>query len=856
MEPTTTAPTVEERTDRYDPAAIESRWQRAWEEQGLHRVDLDAPGDTYYFLTMYPYPSGDLHVGHWYATAPADAAARFRRMHGKRVFFPMGFDAFGLPAENAAVRAARAGQTVHPATLTYERIAVMERQFAQIGTMFDWSTKIVTCDPSYYRWNQWLFLRMVERDLAYRKESLVNWDPVDQTVLANEQVIDGRGDRSGALVEKRLMPQWHFRITAYADELLDFSGLDWPEKIRVMQTNWIGRSEGAAVTFRTEAGDAIEVFTTRPDTLWGATFMVLAPEHPLVERLTTPERRTEVDAYVAAAARRSEIDRQAEGEQKTGVFTGGYALNPVDGSRIPVWIADYVLMSYGTGSIMAVPAHDSRDFDFARTFGLRVKVVIQPPGGSLDGDTMEEAFSGDGVMADSGPFDGTVAGKGEAGRAGIDRVITWLEERDLGRRTVTYRLRDWLISRQRYWGTPIPMLYCDACGIVPARESDLPILLPTDVEFMPTGQSPLTTHEGFLRATCPKCGGPARRETDTMDTFMDSSWYWFRFLSPHKDDAPVDRERVRRWTPVDMYTGGVEHAILHLLYARFFTKVLRDLGLVDHGEPFLRLRNQGMILGEDNEKMSKSRGNVVNPDPLVAAYGADTVRAYLMFIGPWEQGGPWNFQGIEGVSRFLHRVWALVQDRGVSDDAPGDATAERELRQGVPGDAAAERELRRAVHTAIAEVSDDLEGFRFNTAVAELMTLQNAMTRAKAAGIAGTAAWREACRTMVTLLAPIAPHLAEELWHRLGNATSVHLERWPTADASALLRDTVRYAVQVNGKLRGELEVAADAPQADVVAAAKGVPNVSRHLEGTSVVREIVVPGKLVNLVVRADARG
>jgi leucyl-tRNA synthetase len=838
MEPTTTTPPSGERADRYDPAAIEGRWQRAWEEQGLYRVDVGSSDQKYYFLTMYPYPSGDLHVGHWYATAPADAAARFRRMRGATVLFPMGFDAFGLPAENAAVRAAREGQNVHPATLTYERIATMERQFAQIGAMFDWSKKIVTCDPEYYRWNQFLFLKMHERGLAYRKESLVNWDPVDQTVLANEQVIDGRADRSGALVEKRLMPQWHFRITQYADELLDFTGLDWPEKIKTMQTNWIGRSEGADVVFQTEAGP-IEVFTTRPDTLWGATFMVLAPEHPLVAALTTTEQRDEVDAYVAAAARRSEIDRQAEGRDKTGVFTGGYATNPVNGERIPVWIADYVLMSYGTGSIMAVPAHDTRDFEFARTFGLPVQVVVQPPGETLDGATMSEAYSGDGEMVHSGPFDGTLTGKGEAGREGIGRVIAWLEEQGLGRGTVTYRLRDWLISRQRYWGTPIPMIYCDACGIVPAREEDLPIVLPTDVAFMPTGQSPLTTHEGFLRTTCPSCGGEARRETDTMDTFMDSSWYWFRYLSPDKADGPLDVELAKRWTPVDMYTGGVEHAILHLLYARFFTKVLRDLGLVDHGEPFLRLRNQGMILGEDNEKMSKSRGNVVNPDPLVREYGADTVRAYLMFIGPWEQGGPWNYQGIEGVSRFLHRVWNLALD-------PLPAVAP---------DEAAERELRRAVHTAIAEVTDDLEAFRFNTAVAELMTLQNAMTKARAAGV-GEAAWREACLALVTLLAPLTPHLAEELWHRLGHDASVHLERWPEADAAALVRETARYAVQVNGRLRGEIEVAMDAPQADVVATAREVPNVARHLDGMTTVREIIVPGKLVNLVVKPEARG
>ena len=827
------------RQDRYDPQAIEPRWREVWAEQGLYRVDLeDDTRPKYYFLTMYPYPSGDLHVGHWYAEAPADAAARYRRMRGFNVLFPMGFDAFGLPAENAAIRAAREGEKVHPATLTYERIARMEAQFDQMGAMFDWSKKVVTCDPAYYRWNQWIFVKMFERGLAYRKESYVNWDPVDQTVLANEQVIDGRGDRSGALVERRLMPQWHFKITAYADELLDFSALDWPEKVKLMQTNWIGRSEGSEVDFRTEQGDPITVFTTRPDTLWGATFVVLAPEHPLLARVTSDAQRAEVDAYVAAAASKSEIDRQAEGREKTGVFTGGYAVNPVNGERVQIWTADYVLMTYGTGSIMAVPAHDERDLAFARSFGLPVRVVVQPPGSELEGDTLAEAYTGDGVMVNSGRFDGTPTGKGEAGADGIAAVISWLEHEGLGRRKVTYRLRDWLISRQRYWGTPIPMLYCDDCGLVPEKLENLPVELPREVAFMPTGKSPLTTFEPFLHATCPHCGGDARRETDTMDTFMDSSWYWFRYLTPDLDSAPLDSGLAQRWTPVDMYTGGVEHAILHLLYARFFTKVLRDLGLIDGGEPFIRMFNQGMILGEDNEKMSKSRGNVVNPDQLVRSYGADAVRTYLMFIGPWDQGGPWNSQGIEGVARFLNRVWAVVVEPPAGDPAAG-------------VDESSRRVLRRAVHHAITEVSDDFDGFRFNTAVAELMTLQNAMTKAKSAALALTPEWEEACRTLVTLLAPIAPHLAEELWQRLGHVTSVHLETWPEADPAALVRDEVRYAVQVNGKLRGEIEVAQGTGKDAVAAAAKAVPNVARHLEGGTIVREIVVPGKLVNLVVK-----
>jgi len=820
----------------YRPQELEPRWQATWEAEGLHAVDLeDESRPKHYFLTMFPYPSGNLHVGHWYAETPADAAARYLRMRGNNVFFPMGFDAFGLPAENAAIQAAREGGDVHPARLTRERIASMTTQFKRMGAMFDWSRTLATCEPDYYRWNQWFFVQMVKRGLAYRKESYVNWDPVDQTVLANEQVVDGRGERSGALVERRLMPQWHMKITAYADELLDFSGLDWPERVVTMQTNWIGRSEGAEVTFRADAGDAIDVFTTRPDTLWGATFMVLAPEHPLVPKLTSDAQRAEVEAYVERAGRMSEIDRQSETREKTGVFTGAFATNPVNGAQVPIWVADYVLVTYGSGAIMAVPAHDERDFAFARRYGLEIVPVVQPAGVErLDGATMQEAYTGDGVMINSGRFDGTPTGKGEGAGDGIARVVAWLEEEGLGRRKVTYRLRDWLISRQRYWGTPIPMLYCDACGVVPEREENLPVLLPEDVAFMPTGESPLKSHEGFLNATCPSCAGPARRETDTMDTFMDSSWYWFRYLSPAKEDGPVDRERAKRWTPVDTYTGGIEHAILHLLYARFFTKVMRDLGLIEHGEPFLRLRNQGMILGEDGEKMSKRRGNVVDPDDLVASYGADAVRAYLMFIGPWDQGGPWNYQGIEGVVRFLHRVWALATEPA------GDGEA----------DEARVADLRRAAHRAVSEVTEDFDAFRFNTAVAELMTLQNAMSKLKNRGLVAHEAWSEAMSLLLRMLAPIAPHLAEELWRRDHDA-SVHLASWPEVDASALVEESIEMVVQINGKVRGRVTVPADAGQDEVVRAAKEEPNVARHLTEGEVAREIVVPGKLVNLVVR-----
>ena len=830
------------RSSRHNPHQIEPKWQRRWEETQSNAIDLfDHDRPKYYFLTMYPYPSGNLHVGHWWAVAPADAAARFLRMSGYNVFFPMGFDAFGLPAENAAIQAAREGSSdIHPAHLTYERMDHMRQQFKQMGAIFDWSKTLATCDPEYYRWNQWFFLRMFECGLAYRKESFVNWDPVDQTVLANEQVIDGRGERSGALVEQRLMPQWHFKITDYAEELLDFSKLDWPERVKIMQTNWIGRSDGASITFKSEQGDDIVIFTTRPDTLWGATFMVLAPEHPLVDKLTTPDRRDAVDAYVKRAALASEIDRQAQGREKTGEFIGAYAVNPVNGERIPIWIADYVLMTYGTGAIMAVPYGDQRDFEFARQFGIDIIPVVRPTGvDRIVVEELREAYTGPGVMINSGPIDGTVH-NGEKGRnsPAIAAAIDYLEENGLGQGEVTYRLRDWLISRQRYWGTPIPMLYCDECGIVPETEENLPVLLPGDVEFMPTGESPLRHHEAFLNAECPHCGGTARRETDTMDTFMDSSWYWFRFLSPFKSDGPIDADLVKRWAPVDTYTGGIEHAILHLMYARFFTKVMRDLGLIDHDEPFLRLRNQGMILGEDNEKMSKSRGNVIDPDELIATYGSDTVRTYLMFLFPWDQGGPWNSQGIEGVTRFLNRTWALVTEPAANSGPTGD------------GDL---KELRRAVHHAIREVTEDLRGFSFNTAIAELMTLLNVMVRAKSTSLVETAVWREAIESLLLLLAPIAPHITEELWERSGQEGSVHDQSWPGYDETALDTDAINMAVQVNGKLRGQITVPADADEVEVLASAKAEHNVSRYLEGSSLVREIVVPGRLVNLVVKPN---
>ncbi len=820
------------RAERFDPTSIEQKWQARWEADRLYHAVTDPGQKKLYYLTMLPYPSGDLHIGHWYAMTPSDAQARFRRMQGHNVVFPIGFDAFGLPAENAAIR-----NKIHPHEWTYKNIERMRSQLRSMGAMWDWEREVVTCDPEYYHWNQWFFLKMYERGLAYRKAAMVNWDPVDQTVLANEQVIDGRGDRSGALVERRLMEQWHLKITAYADELLDnLDTMDWPERVKTMQRNWIGRSEGAAVVFHSEQGDPIEVFTTRPDTLWGATFMVLAPEHSLVEKLTTPAQRDAVAAYVKYASHESEIERMAEGKEKTGVFTGGYAVNPVNGARIPVWIADYVLITYGTGAIMAVPAHDQRDFEFARKFDLSVVVVIQPEdegahgGAPLHGATMPQAYDGEGVMVNSDGFDGTPTADGAA----VKKVITWLEEKSLGKGHVQYRLRDWLLGRQRYWGTPIPMVYCDQCGMQPVPYDQLPVILPHDAEFQPSGQSPLLYHEAFLNTTCPHCGGPARRETDTMDTFVDSSWYQYRYLSPHYDQGPFDPAEGDYWLPVDQYTGGIEHAILHLLYTRFWTKVMRDMGLVDFDEPMTRLYNQGIILGEDGEKMSKSRGNVIAPDALVNRYGADTVRLYLMFIGPWDQGGPWSSSGIEGVARFVNRLWGMILE-------PREAGAL---------DAAAERSLLRRLHQTIRDVSEDLEGFRFNTAVAELMKLNNDLLKAKEAGQYGTPAWNEAVQAFVLLLAPLAPHLAEELWGRLGQPYSVHQQAWPTFDPAQAAEDVIEVPVQVNGKVRARVVVAADTDEAALRAAALATDAVQKALAGAAPRKVIVVPGKLVNVVV------
>ncbi|MCL0102329.1 leucine--tRNA ligase, partial [Dehalococcoidia bacterium] len=659
--------------ERISPSVVEAKWQQRWAEDGIYTVTDGDPRPKWYDLTMYPYPSGDLHIGHWYVFAPHDTHARFMRMRGYNVLSPMGFDAFGLPAENAAIK-----QGVHPYVWTMGNIERMRGQIRSIGSVFDWKREVICCQPDYYRWNQWFFLQFYKNDLAYRDKAPANWCISCQTVLANEQVVGGRCERCDSAVERRDLEQWFFRITKYADELLDFKGLvDWPEKIKAMQRNWVGRSVGVELDFDISqyglAEEKIRVFTTRPDTVHGVTFMVLAPEHALVEQLTVPDRKAAVDEYVSKARGASEIERLSTDREKTGVPIGAHCVNPFNGEEVPIYIADYVLAGYGTGAVMAVPAHDERDFEFATQHRLPVKVVVAPP--RWTGAALEEAYTGLGDMVNSGDFDGTPGDQAFAATA------DYAEAQGIGRRTVSYRVRDWLISRQRYWGTPIPIVYCPACGVVPVPEEDLPVLLPEDAEFKPTGDSPLNYHEGFLHVACPQCGVDSRRETDTMDTFVDSSWYYLRYTSPEFPGGPFDEKRMPQWAPVDQYTGGAEHAVMHLLYSRFFVKALRDLGILKFDEPFLRLFNQGTILGEDHEKMSKSRGNVVNPDEFVSTLGADAIRVFLMFIGPWEQGGNWSTTGIQGSSRWLNRVTSIADRDATQLGNTGGDTEVRQLKR-------------------------------------------------------------------------------------------------------------------------------------------------------------------------------
>lgn len=809
----------------YNPGEIEPKWQKKWEEDGIYHSDIDESKPKFYALTMLPYPSGDLHIGHWYAISPSDARARFKRMNGYNVLFPMGFDAFGLPAENAAIR-----RNIHPREWTYANIARMREQFRTMGAMFDWRREIISSDEKYYRWTQWFFLKLYKNSLAYRKMSPVDWCPTCNTTLAREQVWgdDRHCERCGTPVIKKDLEQWFFRTTSYADELLDYTGVDWPERVRTLQTNWIGRSEGALVTFKTQSGDKLEVFTTRPDTMWGVTFMVLAPEHPLVEKLTTPEQKAEVDQYILDATRQTDIQREATDKEKTGIFTGGYAINPVNGERIPVWIADYVLMTYGTGAIMAVPAHDQRDFEFARKFDLPVRIVIQPQGIEfLKSEDMTAAVPASGTMVNSGPLTGT------PGEMSCKKAIEYIKQIGAGKSATNYRLRDWLISRQRYWGSPIPMVYCKQCGAVSVPEDQLPVTLPDDVEWKPTGESPLKLHPTWRFTTCPKCGAPAERETDTMDTFMCSSWYHLRYLSPDYEDGPFDPKEYDYWMPVDTYTGGIEHANMHLIYTRFFHKALRDMGITEGSEPMLQLRNQGMVLGEDSEKMSKSRGNVVAPDNLVQFYGADATRAFLMFFARWDMGGPWNSGGIDGVMRWLRRVWSI----GLDHVAAGPA-AEADVKV-----------LRRKLHQTLRSVTRDFEQFEFNTIISSLMELSNEMARLKDR-VYGSTAWNEVVEIYTQMLAPVAPHMAEEMWNLLGKSYSVHTSSWPKVDEDAAAVEEITLVIQVNGKVRNRLTVPVDITEEDAKETALTSDAVKKLLEDREPRQVIYVKGRLVNIVI------
>ena len=881
-------------SSRYQPQAIEASWQRAWQQHGLHETPALEPGEQgFYALSMFPYPSGNLHMGHVRNYVITDVVARVQRLRGRKVLHPMGWDAFGLPAENAAIE-----RGVDPGAWTDQNIASMRSQLDQLGLSIDWQREVATCHTDYYRWTQWLFLQFLEAGLAYQKDATVNWDPIDQTVLANEQVdSEGRSWRSGALVEKRKLRQWFLKITDYAQQLLDdLDQLDgWPERVRTMQANWIGRSTGAELQFEVitaegqPTGERITVFTTRPDTIFGATYVVLAPEHPLMAALTALEQQLSVEAFCDLVSRQSEQERTAEDKPKRGVPIGSQVRNPATGELIPLWIADYVLADYGTGAVMGVPAHDQRDFLFARQYELPVRQVIIPEGSdehAFEGGAWTEA----GVLIHSGRFDGLPSGKAKVAITAAAEAEGWGQER------VQFRLRDWLISRQRYWGCPIPVIHCDSCGVVPVASEQLPVELPRDVAFSGKGASPLAQLDSWVQVACPCCGKPARRETDTMDTFMCSSWYFLRYSDPHNTQLPFSRSAVDAWLPVDQYVGGIEHAILHLLYSRFFTKVLRDRQLLSCDEPFTRLLTQGMVQGVTYknpnsgkyippgevadptdprdpisgerletffEKMSKSKHNGVDPASVIDRYGADTARMFILFKAPPEKDLEWDDADVEGQFRFLQRLWRLVEaavERGLnladgagSPEAVGVALASAQQGGGLTQ---ADAALRRAVHTAIAAISEDLDGdYQFNTAVSELMKLSNAMGSVLAESSDVFAC--EALRNLVILLAPFAPHLAEELWLKLGGRTSadalhsssVHRQRWPQSDASALVRDTVPLVIQIKGKVRGSLDVPADADKATLEQLALSSEIAAKWLEGKAPSRVIVVPGKLVNLV-------
>ena len=824
--------------ERYDPQGIELKWQRYWEEKDLFRVTEDPNKPKYYLLEMFPYPSGKLHMGHIRNYSIGDVVARYKHMQGFNVLHPMGWDAFGLPAENAAIE-----HGIHPAKWTYENIAYMRSQLKRMGFSYDWAREFATCDPSYYRWEQLFFIRMYERGLAYKRKALVNWCPGCQTVLANEQVEAGRCWRCHSEVEKKELEGWFFRITDYAEELLSWCDKlnGWPERVITMQKNWIGKSEGVEIEFPlADGGGTITVFTTRVDTVFGATFMVLAPEHPMVMELVKGKpQEGEVREFVERMKKEDLIRRGSEEVEKEGIFLGAYCLNPMTEERIPIWTANFVLMEYGTGAIMAVPAHDQRDFEFARKYGIPIVVVVNPPGEELDPATMTEAYTGDGVMVNSGPFNGM--GNREAAEAIADH----LEREGLGRRAVNWRLRDWGISRQRYWGAPIPIVYCDRCGIVPVPEEELPVELPLNVEFKPRGGSPLAECEEFVRTRCPRCGGEARRETDTMDTFVESSWYFARFACADYDEGPLDPKRVRYWLPVDQYIGGIEHAVLHLLYSRFFVKVLRDMGIVEFDEPFTRLLTQGMVI-KDGAKMSKSKGNIVDPDDMIARYGADTTRLFILFASPPEKDLDWREEGVEGSFRFLNRLWRLIYE--MREQIEG-AEPFRGPQSSLTPEGA---EFRRQVHKTMKKVTEDIERFHFNTAIAAVMELVNYLYLMKEKEVQEPqilSLWREALENLVILLHPFVPHITEELWEALGHSPSLWDAPWPSYDPDAVLEEEMLIVVQVNGKLRDRITVPASWDEERIKEQALKSPRIRRHTEGKEIRRIIYVPRRLVNIV-------
>ncbi|MDD4601949.1 Leucine--tRNA ligase [bioreactor metagenome] len=823
--------------ERYMPQEIEGKWQKAWQEENAFKTELNRQRPEFYVLEMFPYPSGNLHMGHVRNYSIGDVIARFKVMQGYNVLHPMGWDAFGMPAENAAIK-----NGIHPATWTWDNIDNMRRQQQELGLSYDWEREVATCHPDYYRWTQWLFLLFYERGLAYKKKAAVNWCEECGTVLANEQVIDGHCWRCDSAVVKKELEQWFFKITDYADRLLeDLQELKgWPERVKIMQDNWIGRSEGAEFSFEVpEIQERIPVFTTRHDTVFGVTYIVLAPEHPLVEKLIAGKETAEpVREFVHKVRGMSEVSRTSNDFEKEGLFTGAYAIHPFTGEQVPIWVANYVLFEYGTGAVMGVPAHDERDWQFANKYGLAKKLVVQGPGQSNKLEDMDGAYNGPGVMVNSGEFDGL---ENEAGKVAIAK---WFEQRDIGKRRINYRLRDWLVSRQRYWGAPIPIIYCPDCGTVPVPKDQLPVMLPENVEFAAGSVSPLATVEGFVHCTCPKCGAKARRETDTMDTFICSSWYYMRYTDPRNKNLPFDTSKADYWMPVDQYIGGIEHAILHLLYSRFFTKVLKDAGLINANEPFKNLLTQGMVI-KDGAKMSKSKGNVVSPEEIIKKYGADTARLFILFAAPPERDLEWSDQGVEGAYRFLGRVWRIV------DYYNSFITAETAFE--VETLSKGERDLRRTLHFTIKKVTDDIgTRFNFNTAISSIMELVNMMYHTKDQGVAITpGVAREVIAGLLRLLAPFAPHITEELWGSTIKEGSVHKAAWPVYDAEAAKVDEVEVVLQINGKVREKIVVPVGLDSKELEEIAFQQAKVQEFIAGKQIIKVISVPQKLVNIVVK-----